>query len=75
MEDKVIGEIEKNKGEVFRVTVQEFKGSRFVDLRVYHRDRDGELRPTTKGVAIAPGKIDEVVNLLNASKVEFLGDK
>jgi len=46
------------------VSKQAYKGYEFIDVRVYYEDDNGEWRPTKKGIAIAPDKIEELISLL-----------
>jgi hypothetical protein len=52
--------IPKNARESYRIGWEEFEGHHFIDLRVYYRDGDGELKPSRKGVAIKPERLAEV---------------
>ena len=46
---KVIGEIQKNKREKIIVSTNEYKGFKYVDLRVHYEDEvSGEYKPTKK---------------------------
>lgn len=65
----LIGEIQKNSTEKIRVTISEYKGHEFIDVRVYFEDDNGEWKPTKKGIAISPDKIDEVISLLKKAKI------
>ena len=60
----LIGEIAKNSIEKIMVSLSEYKGFTFVDIRVHYEDGTGEWKPTKKGVTITPDKIDELVELL-----------
>ena len=60
----LIGEVEKNSQERMRVSIAEFKGHKFIDLRVYYRDTEGMWKLTSKGVAMTAGSIDQIVSLL-----------
>ena len=40
----LIGEIEKNQNEVIRIKIEEFKGYKFLDIRVYFQDQGGDRR-------------------------------
>jgi hypothetical protein len=68
----LIGEVEKNTRELIRVTIEKFKGHRFIDLRVYYLDSEGTGRPTQKGIALTESIIDEVMELLTRGR-EALG--
>jgi hypothetical protein len=55
-------DIKKNdNGDVIRVQVKEFKGNEYLDIRNFYTDKDGELRPTKKGVSIPMHLAQEVV--------------
>ena len=70
--DKIIGEIEKNSKEKIIVSINEFKGNKFTDLRVHYEDEtSGEYKPTKKGIAISAKNIDGVIQLLEQSKDSF----
>jgi len=70
--DKIVGEIQKNSKEKIIVSINEFKGNKFVDLRVhYEEEGSGEYKPTKKGIAISAKNIEGVVQLLEQSKDKF----
>ncbi len=48
----VITEWKRNESEVGRLTVDEFNGREIVHLRIWARDKQGELVPTTRGITI-----------------------
>ena len=43
-------EIKKNKTEIIRIKLSEFKGKEFVDCRIFY-EKDGEYHPTKKGIS------------------------
>jgi len=53
-------EFERGKGEVVRATVAEFRGKRQLHLRTWFRGRDGAMRCTKRGIAIAPELLPEL---------------
>mgnify|MGYP001202050807 CR=1 FL=1 len=59
--------IEKNSRESIVVSEIEYKGSKYVDVRVFYKDTDGSLKPTRKGVSLRPEKIAELVTALAAA--------
>ena len=61
---EIIGEIQKNQKEKIIVSVNEFKGHRYVDLRIHFEGDDGEYVPTKKGIAISSKIVEEVVELI-----------
>ena len=58
--------IEKNSRESFVVSETEYKGNKYVDIRVFYKDTDSTLKPTRKGVSIRPEKVAELRDALAA---------
>lgn len=63
-EQIVIGEIEKNSYQTIKATIQEYKGKRFADFRVYF-EKDGEQHPTKKGIAVALDSVGDFSYLVD----------
>lgn len=60
--------LEQPRGrDVLRVSASEFKGTTYVDIRVWYYDREGGLRPSPKGVSLRVEAIPEVVEALQAA--------
>lgn len=57
----VVLEVQKNSTERLRVSVSEYRGRTFVDLRTWFVGDDGEYRPSGKGVTIRPAQVAEIV--------------
>ena len=65
----IIGEIQKNQKEKIIVATNEFKGHKYIDLRVHYEDEtSGEYKPTKKGIAVNPKIVDEVVEMMLEAK-------
>jgi hypothetical protein len=64
----MIGEIERNETEVVRVSAEEYKGRKYVDIRIYFANDAGEWKPTKKGVTVSPEKMDEFMDLIRKAK-------
>ena len=58
--------IDKNSRESIVVSETEYKGSKYVDVRVFYKDADGSLKPTRKGVSLRPEKVAELRDALSA---------
>jgi len=56
---KVIHEFKRNAEETLRISLSNFKGRTYVDVRLFYEDANGELAPTKKGVTITPELWDE----------------
>jgi uncharacterized lipoprotein YmbA len=63
----VIGEIQKGTDKIM-VTVKEFKGKTYVDIRTYFENDQGEMVPTKKGVSLTPDNVDDMVRFLQDAK-------
>ena len=63
-------EIPKNSQQVLRLAITDFKGSTFVDLRLFYLDVNDEWQPSRRGLTISPGLWNEFV-----SGVEQLGQE
>ena len=64
----MIGDLERNATEVVRVSTEEFKGRKYIDIRIYFKNDEGEWKPTKKGVTIQPDRIGDLISLLNKAK-------
>lgn len=58
----------KNALEEVRVSVSAYKGKKYVDLRVYYQDDNGEYKPSKKGIAISPDLLPELENAIGKLK-------
>jgi hypothetical protein len=62
-----IGEIQKGKDKII-VTVKEFKGKQYIDLRTHFENDQGEWIPTKKGISLTPDNLDEMIEFLQKAK-------
>lgn len=67
----ILGEIERNPTEVLRISLENFKGRDYIDLRIYFQDDNGEWKPTKKGVTLSPDKIEDIIGFFNKAKEEL----
>ena len=71
---KIIKDIEKNATNKIRVSITEFKGNNYIDLRVYYEDDAGEYKPTKKGITFRPDQISQVMDGLLQAEKEIKND-
>jgi hypothetical protein len=64
----MIAEIQKNLKERLRVSIEEYRGHKFIDLRVYFEAENGEWKPTKKGIALNRESIDAVIDALQKGR-------
>ena len=58
-------QFEKNaRGEVVRITREEYKGADLVNIRVWFTASDGELRPSKNGLTIRADQIPQMIEAL-----------
>ncbi len=70
----LIAEIEKNMKERIRISIEEYRGSRFVDCRVYFEGEDGAWMPTKKGIALNAESIADVIQALQKASKKLQGE-
>ena len=64
-------EFKKNdRGEVVRIVREDYKGADLVNIRVWYRADNGEMRPSKAGIAINAWQIDKLIEALQAVKAE-----
>ena len=52
MDPIVISEFQKNKMEDFKLSLTEYQGHTLIDFRIYFKNKEGESKPTKKGVTL-----------------------
>ena len=62
----VIGSTGKNKNEEYVVSLGEYKGRNFIDVRIHFHDKDDEAKliPTKKGITLSKRNFQAVVSLM-----------
>lgn len=63
-EDVVVGTIPKNAREDIRVTLSNFKGHDLVGARIWFKSKEGEPRPSSKGITVNVKVLPELIGLL-----------
>ena len=61
--------IEKKETERVRVAISEFQERKYIDIRTYYQNQEGEWKPTQKGVTLPPDKLEELKEALNKLEV------
>lgn len=70
-EDKVVASFKRNPTEEVRAGIKEFKGRRYIDLRIYYMDDQGEWKPTRKGISLATDFMPELKNAVGSIESEL----
>ena len=64
-------EFQKNdRGEMVRIVREDYKGTDLVNVRVWYRADNGEMRPSKAGIAINGSQIDQLIEALQAVKAQ-----
>ena len=64
-------EFQKNdRGEMVRIVREDYKGTDLVNVRVWYRADNGEMRPSKTGITINGNQIDQLIEALQAVKAE-----
>ena len=68
MTDRLITTMEKNSQEEIRFSLQEYRGTDLIDIRVYFDPGSGKRKPTRKGISIPVDRFDEFMECLKNVK-------
>lgn len=72
-ESKLIATIDRSDRERVQIAVNEYKGRKYLDLRIFYTTDAGETwRPTQKGVTVSPEHLDILIDAVEESKKEFM---
>ena len=73
MSDKnLLASIPKGATETLQISINEFKGKKYLDLRIFYTTDDGETwNPTKKGVTIAPENLQLLKETIETAMSEL----
>lgn len=72
--NRVLLTLPKGRGKELRVTLSDFKGTTYVDVRTWYETPDGtETKPTREGVSIRPDILPDVLKALQAAQKQLAG--
>ena len=67
----IINEIDKNGKEKIRLTIEEYRGQRYINFRVHFENSKGVWHPTHKGITLNAELIEEVIGLFKKASKEL----
>ncbi len=73
-ERQLIHSFDKSSTEQVHVSLSTFKGSTYVDLRIYYQASDGEYKPTKKGITLSPDLLPELGEAIR-KLIEKMGER
>ncbi|MCI5823474.1 MAG: transcriptional coactivator p15/PC4 family protein [Candidatus Gastranaerophilales bacterium] len=77
-ENKLISTIERSSTEQLQIAVKEFKGKKYLDLRIFYTTDDGaSWLPTKKGVTVSPNHLSILKEAIEVAidELDGLGDE
>ncbi|MEI7458924.1 MAG: transcriptional coactivator p15/PC4 family protein [Pirellula sp.] len=60
----IVGEFEKNAKDTLRVTLHQFNGTDLISLRLFYKDKDGNLKPGKDGLSFKVEQFPFLARLL-----------
>jgi len=69
MSDKTVYTIQRNDGQEVRITLREYKGNQYVDIRMFFQPKEGgDMLPTKKGITIPVAHLGELREALKEAQ-------
>lgn len=66
----LIGSVRRNSQERLQVALSEYRGSPFIDVRIFADLGDGEPQPTRKGITVRPDRLADLIDTLEDARAE-----
>lgn len=70
--EKIIGSIVKSDKTVIRVTLSDYKGKDYLNIREWYTKDQSQWYPSNKGIAFTTEKVSEVVTLCEKAEEEII---
>lgn len=72
-EPKLIATIPRSATEQLQISINEYKGKSYLDMRIYYTTDDGiNWLPTKKGVTVAPENMELLKDAVEEAMKEFM---
>jgi hypothetical protein len=72
---KILATIERSDTEQLQISVSEYKGKSYLNMRIYYTTDEGNTwLPTKKGVTFSPEQLDILTEAIEAAKAEFMAE-
>lgn len=70
---KILATIERSDTEQLQISVSEYKGKSYLNMRIYYTTDEGATwLPTKKGVTFSPEQLDLLTEAIEAARQEFM---
>ena len=75
-DSKILATIQRNDTEQLQISISEYKGKSYLNMRIFYTTDDGATwLPTKKGVTFTPDQIDILTDAIEAAKQEFMAEE
>lgn len=73
---KILATIERSDTEQLQISVSEYKGRSYLNMRIFYTTDEGATwLPTKKGVTFAPDQLDLLEEAIQAARQEFMSEE
>ena len=73
---KILATIERSDTEQLQISISEYEGRSYLNMRIFYTTDDGATwLPTKKGVTFAPEQIDLLEEAIQEAKKEFMEEE
>jgi hypothetical protein len=73
---KILATIERSDTEQLQISVSEYKGKSYLNMRIYYTTDEGATwLPTKKGVTFSPDQLDLLTEAIEAARQEFMSEE
>ena len=73
---KILATIERTETEQLQISISEYKGKSYFNLRIHYTTDGGDTwLPTKKGVTFTPEQLDILTDAIEEAKKEFMTEE
>lgn len=73
---KLLAAIERSDTEQLQISISEYKGKSYLNMRIFYTTDDGATwLPTKKGVTFTPDQLDLLEEAIQDAKKEFMAEE
>lgn len=73
---KILATIERSDTEQLQISVSEYKGRSYLNMRIFYTTDEGATwLPTKKGVTFAPDQLDLLEEAIQTARQEFMSEE
>ena len=74
-DSKILATIERSDTEQLQISVSEYKGRSYLNMRIFYTTDEGATwLPTKKGVTFAPDQLDILEEAIQEARKEFMAE-